>query len=78
RDLGLTRSRFDDLVTGRYDLSATARATAGVQQMIDAAGGLGAIRDKAALASATLNAAGGIDAVMRRRLEMDRSIAALG
>jgi hypothetical protein len=77
RDFGLARNRFQDVLMGRPDLSSTGRALVETRQRINIIGGLDGLADRATRASAGLEAAGGIETIMRRHTEMERVIAEL-
>lgn len=78
RDLGLIRSPLDDLISGRHELPAMARAVAEAQKAMEAACGFSALHERMTRASAGLEAFGGIEKVMRQQREMERMIPGLG
>jgi hypothetical protein len=78
RDLGLIRSPLGDLISGRNELPGVARAVAEAQKAMEAAGGFSALHDRMTLASASLDALGGIEKVMRQQRETERMMSGLG
>jgi hypothetical protein len=78
RDLGLVRSPFDDIISGRNQLPSVFRAAADVQKAMETVGGISVLHDRFSRASAGLGALGGIEKVMRQQREMELMISGLG